>query len=153
MKIRVEIDETLQEDELIIHCRKVDESIAAIQNFVSSQKKAPTFEFRKGDQEYFLDLNDILFFETGDDIVFGHTREDAYQIKMRLYELEDLLPKNFVRISKSTIANILHIRSLQHRFNSASLIQFRDTHKEVYVSRMYYKILKEKMQERRYYEK
>ena len=61
----------------------------------------------------------------------------------KLYELENILPNSFLRISKSTIVNIQKIYSLSHSVSS-HLITFQNSHKQVYVSRMYYKVLKER---------
>ena len=58
-------------------------------------------------------------------------------------ELENILPNSFLRISKSTIVNIQKIYSLSHSVSS-HLITFQNSHKQVYVSRMYYKVLKER---------
>ncbi|MGN0415934.1 MAG: LytTR family DNA-binding domain-containing protein [Agathobacter sp.] len=41
--------------------------------------------------EYFLDLREILFFETAGTTVAVHTASQIYETHMRLYELEELL--------------------------------------------------------------
>lgn len=154
MKVLIEIDESLDEAEVVIRCSQYDDSVKTIHQLLSKQTSSyPQFEFFKGNEEFFLTLNDIIFFETSGDAIYGHTHDDAFQIKIRLYELEQMLPSNFTRISKSSILNIIHVKSIERKLNSSSLVQFRESHKEVYVSRLYYKGLKEKMKERRYYEK
>ena len=65
MKIRIEMDESVTEDEVIIRCRGLTEQVASIQKAVSdvvniSQK----FPLYKGNLEYYLPLDQILFFET-----------------------------------------------------------------------------------------
>ena len=35
--------------------------------------------------------------------IYGRTREEAYEVRQKLYELEEILPIAFCRISKSTI--------------------------------------------------
>ena len=66
-----------------------------------------------------------------------------------LYELEELLPGQFMRVSKSAILNTSHVYSITKNLSSSSVVQFRNTHKQVYVSRMYYKPLKCKLEEKR----
>ena len=61
--------------------------------------------FYKDRSEYFLDLGTLLFFETDGKRICGHTRNEAYEVKQKLYELEELLPIAFCRISKSAIVN------------------------------------------------
>ena len=69
--------------------------------------------------------------------------------KYKLYELEDLLPNNFIRVSKSAIVNVSHIFSIDRNVTSSSCIKFNGTYKNVYVSRRYYKDLKNKLNEMR----
>jgi len=70
-----------------------------------------------------------------------------------LYELEEMLPNNFVRVSKSTILNVNQIYSINRNLTSSSLVQFYKSYKQVYVSRNYNKILKQRLEERRNYER
>ena len=91
----------------------------------------------------------ILFFETEDNQVFAHTKKDVYQTKYRLYELEELLPGSFIRVSKSTILNVSHVLSIKKNLTASSEVWFEGTHKQVYVSRNYYKQLKQRLEEKR----
>ena len=59
--------------------------------------------FYQGDRSYYLPLEDILFFETDGKEILAHTIDQMYTIKYRLYELEEILPGYFMRVSKSTI--------------------------------------------------
>lgn len=75
--------------------------------------------------------------------------KEIYQTRYKLYELEELLPGQFMRVSKSAILNTSHVYSITKNLSSSSVVQFRNTHKQVYVSRMYYKPLKCKLEEKR----
>lgn len=150
MKIKIEIEESLEENEVLIRCRELTEEITAIQKAVSDVTGATQkLTFYKGNTEYYLSLNDILFFETDASGISAHTRIDAYQTKYKLYELEDILPGFFMRVSKSTILNTNHIYSINRNLTASSVVAFFDTHKQVYVSRYYYKPLISKLEEKR----
>lgn len=150
MKIRIEVDENLLEEEIIIRCSEVNEKVYQIQRFVSDiTSKAQRFAFYKGDTEYYLALEEILFFETEENGICVHTLDNVYQTKRKLYELEELLPGYFMRISKSAILNVNHIYSISRNLTASSIVQFQNTHKQVYVSRYYYKLLKQKLEEKR----
>ena len=150
MKIKIEIEEALAEDEVVIRCRGLTEEISAIQKAVSEvSSAAQKFTFYKGNTEYYLTLDEILFFETDETGISAHTRTDAYQTKYKLYELEDILPGFFMRVSKSTILNTNHIYSINRNLTASSVVAFSDTHKQVYVSRYYYKPLISKLEEKR----
>lgn len=150
MKIKIEIDESLSEDEVLIRCRGLTEQVTEIQKAVSEVvNTSKRFVFYRGNTEYYLALEEILFFETDGDGINAHTRDNIYQTKYKLYELEDLLPGCFMRISKSSIVNTNHIYSISRNLTASSVVAFTGTHKQVYVSRYYYKPLVNKLEEKR----
>ncbi len=150
MKIRIELDAHISEDELVIRCRQIDETVKKIQQYASEiSSRAAMLIYYKNNQEYYLPNEDILFFETDEGGVYAHTTDDVYRIRQRLYELEDILPQDFVRISKSAIINVRHILSISRNLSASSQIQFHKSHKQVFVSRYYYKTLKQRLDERR----
>lgn len=150
MKIRIEIASTLPEEEIIIHCRQVDARIQRIEKYLQQESALPpALTFYKQDEEYYFPLDDVLFFETEGDHVFAHTAKDAYQIRYRLYELEGILPRQFTRAAKGTILNVRHIYSIQKNIASSSLVQFANSFKQVYISRLYYKQCKQRLEDER----
>lgn len=149
MKVRVDIDENNQ-SEVIIKAPKIDGTITKIQNAIMDViSESRRLEFYKEETDYYLSLDQILFFETSDGSISAHTANDVYQTRYRLYELEELLPGYFMRVSKSTILNINHIYSITRNLTASSLVDFDKTHKKVYVSRSYYKALKCRLEEKR----
>jgi DNA-binding LytR/AlgR family response regulator len=154
MKLRVEVVDGLEEDEVLIRCGRADETVRKIQQYIQEQyASAPEFTFYKQNQEFYFPLDEVLFFETEGDYIYAHTTDDAYRIKYRLYELEKILPRYFVRAAKSTIVNIRRVYSISKSLASSSLIRFADSHKQVYVSRFYYQELRLRLKERSLYEK
>ena len=59
---------------------------------------------------------------------------NRYRMKQRLYELESLLPSNFIRINKSALANEHHLDRFSVCFSGAVDAVFKCGYKE-YVSR------------------
>jgi len=153
MKVRIEISEQTSEDEIVIRCHEMTNQIQQIQNFIKEQtSRLPNLTFYKENQTYHFPLQDILFFETDSEMVYAHTKKEIFRIKLRLYELEDILPHPFIRISKSTIVNATHVFTVNRNLTSSSLIEFRNSHKQVYVSRRYYKLFMQRLNERSNYE-
>jgi len=148
LKLRIEVSAGLPEDEVIIRCGRVDDVVQKLQNYILSLDNH-RFTFYKGTQEYYLSLDDILFFETEGEQVYGHTLNDVFRVKHRLYELEDMLPRSFIRAAKGTIVNTSHIYAIDRNLTASSQIRFMGTHKHIYVSRHYYSNLKHKMNERK----
>jgi len=138
VKLRIELTDGTEEDEVVIRCGRVDDNVQKLQEFIRSLS-APRMTFYKDSQEFYMPLEDILFFETEGEQVFAHTAGDAFKVKHRLYELEDILPRPFVRAAKGTIVNTKKIYAINRNLTSSSRISFHNTHKHIYVSRHYYK--------------
>ena len=149
MKVRIEIDSNIEEDEIIIRCKELTKSIQKIEETIQQENQIINFTFYKDNTEYYIPLNSILFFETSGNEINAHTSNEIYKVKYKLYELEEILPINFIRVSKSTILNVDYIFSIEKNLTASSIVQFNKTHKQVYVSRNYYKKLKERINERR----
>lgn len=150
MKIKIELTDNLLEDEIVIRCSHLSEEIRCIEEAVieiSNQKRG--ISCYKGEVEFFLNLEDLLFFETEDGMVWVHTREHVYETRYKLYKLEEMLPGHFMRVSKSAILNVMKVYSLSRNLSAASEVAFKGTHKTVYVSRHYFKLLKCKLEEMR----
>ena len=151
MKIKIEIADDITEDEIIIRCRKLTDAVTDIQKAITEKiSKPPGMIFYKDNEDYYFQLNKILFFETENDTVHAHTATETYKTELRLYELQKILPAGFVRVSKSTIVNMNHILSISKNLTSSSLVRFNKSHKQIYVSRLYYKDLKQKLTGRSY---
>ncbi|MBQ7921708.1 MAG: response regulator transcription factor [Clostridia bacterium] len=149
MKIRTEtVPEG--EEEIVIRCRERTEKImlleSLIENAVKSQSEIPLYI---GRTEYYISKNEILFFETSDGKVYAHTVTGMYASEYRLFEVENIMPSYFIRISKSAIVNTKRISSLRRELTGSGEIGFKGCDKKVYFSRGYYKFLRDKIEETR----
>ena len=127
MKIRVEVDKSCPEDEIIIRCAQRNDAIERMYGELQElSRMQETILFYKDHAECFIRLSSVLFFE-----------------------LEELLPKSFMRISKSTILNLQQVGSLERTLSAACTVSFANTHKQVYASRRYYPALRHRLEERR----
>lgn len=150
MKVRIEISDNINSEEVIIRCQEVDERVQKLYDTIMDISKGSRhLMLYNGNTEYYIPQDKILFFETSQNHISAHTADKVYETRYRLYELEDLLPGNFMRVSKSTIANLNHIYSISRNLTSSSEIEFLNTHKRVFVSRHYYKSLKTRLEEKR----
>ncbi|MEG0364744.1 MAG: LytTR family DNA-binding domain-containing protein [Erysipelotrichales bacterium] len=148
MKVKVDIRQECDEEIIIVASnlsQEIEELVFKIENLLHNDTKIKVFN---RESELYLSVDKILFIETENEKVYAHTKDKAYLIKMRLYELEAALPNNFLRISKSAIVNTSLIHTIDRKFSSTSRLVFDDSHKEVYVSRRYYKDLKTMIAER-----
>lgn len=150
MKIKIEIDDGLAEEEIVIRCKSLNEDVISIQKRITDAVNSRMqLEVTKGETEYYLIVDEILFFETDTSGVVVHTATQIYETKYRLYELEELLPGHFIRVSKSSILNSSKVRAIHKNITGASEVEFIGSSKKVFVSRNYFKLLMTKLEEKR----
>lgn len=150
MKIRIEVDNSIEETELILRCRELDGEVLDIQkNLQEMVSKGRQLVVFRNEVEYYLTLEEILFFETTPTFVAVHTKDQIYGCKYKLYELEELLPGSFMRVSKSTIISVNQLRAIHKNITGASEVEFAQSNKKAFVSRSYYKALEIKLEEKR----
>lgn len=100
-------------------------------------------------REHFVPKSDILYFESFDGKVYAHTPDSVYLAPYKLFELESVMPSAFLRVSKSSIANISKISSLRRELVGNGEMTFKNCSKKVYFSRAYYKLLQYRIEEMR----
>ncbi|NLW15419.1 MAG: LytTR family transcriptional regulator [Erysipelothrix sp.] len=144
MKIKIIEDKTHTENTVTLTCHTITDEI---QNLIDEFENVALRGIYRG-SSYQIIPKDILFFETDLEIVYAHTLTGIYETKYRLYELEEALPRFFIRISKSSIINTKEVSSVDMAITSSRAVSFYDSKKKVYVSRKYYPLLKEKLNER-----
>ncbi len=91
-----------------------------------------------------LDLIDINCFVVEDNKVFALTDKDKYQLKYRLYQLEESLGNNFVKINQSCIGNIRKMKKFDATFSGTLTVKFKNGYTD-YVSRRNLKSHKERL--------
>ena len=150
MKVKIEIEEGLPEDEVIIRCARLNDDIISLQNHISRLSNGKRhLALRGGETDYYIPIGEIYFFETEGREIRAHTADKLFICPYKLYELEELLPGNFMRISKSSIANLDRIYSITRNLTASSIVEFTGSSKRAMVSRIYYKALAERLRERK----
>lgn len=150
MKVKIEIQEGLEEAEVVIRCGQLTDTIVGLQNYISKQgSEKRCLSLMSGETEYFVPMEQIYFFETEGRELRAHTADKIFTCGYKLYELEELLPGAFMRISKSTIANLDVVYSITRNLTASSVIEFIGSSKKAMVSRGYYKLLVERLKARR----
>ncbi len=94
---------------------------------------------------------EIYLIETVNEKQVVHTEQETYEVNKRLYELERLLPSNFIRISKSVVMNIDKVRHYTPMLNGLMKVSMLNS-QVTYISRKYLKEVKDRILEVRDYE-
>lgn len=148
MKIRIDIDEKATETEVVLKCKEITDEVTKLQTAIlSALTEKQTLELIKEGKEFFLSTDEILFFEAQGGHTYAHSETDTFETKLKLYELEELLPRRYLRISKSAIIDMGKIYSIAKNITGPSIVQFRGSHKQISVSRQYFNILKNRMKD------
>lgn len=101
-------------------------------------------EERSTGENYMLGTNLIYYTESIDKRTYVYTKEECYETKYRLYELEEILSVNFLRVSKSLVVNIRKVRSVKSEINGRMTAELLNGERVV-ISRSYVKDLKRKL--------
>ncbi|GLY09442.1 LytTR family DNA-binding domain-containing protein [Pseudobacillus badius] len=141
MKVSLDIDSDYEETRVTIQCKEVDDSIKDILDFLKGRE----IEFivgKNGEMQHILKPAVIHCFYASKDEVFAVTDDGEFKVREKLYELEQLLsPKQFVRLSKSVIANLHELSRFEASFNGTLCVHFKSGKKE-YVTRHYVSSIK-----------
>ena len=86
---------------------------------------------------------DVNCFISESNKVFALTNEKL-QVKLRLYQVEELLDESYIKINQSCIANIRQIERVEATFSGALSVIFKNGYKD-YISRRNLKNVKERL--------
>lgn len=141
MKITILEKAADEEDEIIIKCGYLDESLTKLINQFKGNKGK--MNFYKDSKIVLVEPTEILYFESVDDTVFAYTKDCVYETKSKLYQLEEELPSStFFRANKAVIVNVDKINSLAPIFGGRFEAVLENGYKVV-ISRNYLSTLKE----------
>ncbi len=141
MKFRFLIDKN-REEEVIVYAHKKTKLVESIENIV----KENNFELiGYADKEAVkLDLADIYCFTVENNKVYAVCENEKYLLKSRLYQVEENLSENFIKINQSCIANVRKIRKFDASFSGTLTVIFKNGYKD-FVSRRNVKNVKERL--------
>ncbi len=91
-----------------------------------------------------LKLEKISRFYAEDDKCYASVDNKTYQIRKRLYQIEEILPSYFIRINKSSIININFIKRFNTSWTANVFVELMDGFKD-YISRRQLKNVKERL--------
>lgn len=138
MKLNIKIDTNVSEPEALIVTPKMNEEVSKIVDFIENLNGMTTvISGTKDDKVEILEQDSLIRLYAEGGKIFAVTENGLYQLRLRLYELEERLDAGrFVRISNSEIVNLKKVRSIDLSF--AGTICMEMSNRQVsYVSRRY----------------
>ena len=137
MKLELNIDEKVKETLVV-----VDKEVQNLINYIeySSEYLIGIVE----DKASIIDIGEIIRVYIEDRKTFVVTLKDTYVVKKKLYEVENMVTRNFIKISQSEIANIKFIKNLDFSNTGTIVIKYKNSDIS-YVSRRMIKEFKLKL--------
>ena len=142
MKLELNIDEKVKETLVVVSANKIDKEVQNLINYIeySSEYLIGIVE----DKASIIDIDEIIRVYIEDRKTFVVTLKDTYVVKKKIYEVENMVTRNFVKISQSEIANIKFIKNLDFSNTGTIVIKYKNSDIS-YVSRRMIKEFKLKL--------
>lgn len=144
MKIKLESAELL-ETEVIIRGDVTSEEVASLLQLLKKRNSGKLILYKE-EEQYIVDVDEIVFLEVSDSKVYAYTKQDAYETKLKLYELKQMLgTQPFAQINKSVIVNINCVKSIQAEFSGNYRLKLKNRKESLTISRKYFKEFKDRI--------
>lgn len=138
-------EQNQQQTELLVtiaknqYDKEVMDLIACLETF--GQKGSAILPIKTDDRVVLLALTDIILIDVEGDYLLIETCQGQHRVRERLYRFKEKLPAtDFVQVSRQSIININHLKSLEASF-SGNLLAILNQNIKTNVSRRYVKAL------------
>jgi len=139
MKIEVRLEPNYLEPTVVIYTPKITTEVMAwIEMFEKAEVKTSSLMAKKNDKIFIIEPEQIEIIRTeGNDIKVYNREAQEYIITKPLYEIQEWLGNDFVRISKSSIINISRVDHISQSFSTSMHITMKNGVTD-YISRKYW---------------
>ncbi|WP_029177204.1 LytTR family DNA-binding domain-containing protein [Streptococcus suis] len=145
MKVKLVISPEIVEDLVTIEAQAISEQVTHLVSYIQNlDKQRSSLTVKKGEQVYLVEHDEIVRLYLEDKVLQVETVETIYTSNLRLYQVKEDLPSNFLQISQS---EIIHIKQLDHlKLTANGLVKLVMKNGSVtYSSRRYLKVIKERL--------
>lgn len=143
MKITINENKDLTEDEIIINCSYMDERMKKLVDYV--RQFAFALEGELDGKFYQIPIDDLYYIDSVDGKTFLYDRENAYGSRQTLAALEQkLVHTTFLRISKNCLMNVSQLKCVEPYVNHRMRAELKNG-EQLLISRNYIEDLKEKL--------
>ncbi len=103
--------------------------------------------YAEGKEAFRVRVEDILYFEAVGEYVFAYLMNTMYEVKMRLYQVEEKLKSTSIqRASRSVLVNLDHLVSVRPALNGR-LYARMESGEDILISRKYAKEISKRLME------
>lgn len=141
MKLKITIDR-VREEEVLVFAHERTRLVEDIERLVNSSTKE-LIGYSAGEAQR-LSPSQVSCFAVENNKVYAVTDKEKLQIRLRLYQLEEILDAGFIKINQSCIANINEIKRFDTSISGTLKVIFKNGYSD-YVSRRNIKAVKERL--------
>ena len=136
MKVNLFVSRDIEEPYADIHTNALTDNITKAMSILESDDSNEMLVVKRGSDIALLEFSEIFMFRVEDKQVNVYTENQEYIIKKPLYQVEETLTSDFVRISKTTIVNLKKIKRVAPSLKGMMFIELKNGLKDN-ISRKY----------------
>ena len=136
MKVNLFVSRDIEEPYADIHTNELTDNVAKAMSILESDDSSDMVAVKKGSDIALLQMDEIFMFRVEDKQVKVYSENSEYLIKKPLYQVEETLSSDFVRISKATIVNLKKIERVAPSLKGMMFIELKNGLKDN-ISRKY----------------
>ena len=141
MKVDIKISPEIDEPFVVIHTKEMTNEIAALARDITEFTSGGKVIGNVDERMIVLEADTISVIRVENEKVFVVSEGVTYRVGKRMYELLEILGKDFMQVSKSASINLNFLKSVEPYFNGVMVLNLKDGEKE-YISRKYVPELK-----------
>lgn len=136
MKVNLFVSRDIEEPYAEIHTNELTDNIAKAVSILENDETSDMIAVKKDNDIVLLQFSEIFMIRVENKQVKVYTQNKEYMIKKALYQVEQSLNSDFVRISKTTIINLKKIEKVAPSLKGMMFIQLKNGLKDN-ISRKY----------------
>ena len=136
MKVNLFVSRDIEEPYADIHTNELTDNITKAMSILESDDSNDMLAVKKGSDIALLQFSEVYMFRVENKQVKVYTQSSEYLVKKPLYQIEESLGSDFVRISKTTIVNLKKVERVAPSLKGMMFIQLKNGLKDN-ISRKY----------------
>ncbi|WP_458404496.1 LytTR family DNA-binding domain-containing protein [Methanobrevibacter sp.] len=136
MKVNLFVSRDITEPYADIHTNELTDNVSKAISILENEESNDMIAVKNGSDIALLELSEIYMFRVENKQVKVFTQNQEYLVKKALYQVEEQLTRDFVRISKTTIINLRKIQRVAPSLKGMMFIELKNGLKDN-ISRKY----------------
>ena len=136
MKVNLFVSRDIEEPHADIHTNELTDNITKAMSILESDDANEILAVKNGSDITLLQFDDVFMLRVENKQVKVYTENNEYLIRKPLYQVEESLSGDFVRISKTTIVNLKKIKRVAPSLKGMMFIELKNGLKDN-ISRKY----------------